>query len=61
MCTTCGCSGTAEATIEPGHSHDHEHHDHGHHHHDHNHARHHDHGAIVTLEQQILAKEQPAR
>jgi hydrogenase nickel incorporation protein HypB len=61
MCTTCRCSGTAEATIEPGHSHDHEHHDHGHHHHDHNHARHHDHGAIVTLEQQILAKEQPAR
>ncbi len=55
MCTTCGCSGTAEATvIDPGHSHDHghDHHNDGHHHHDHDH----DHGAVVTLEQQILAK-----
>jgi hydrogenase nickel incorporation protein HypB len=59
MCTTCGCSGASEATvIDPGHSHDHEHHDHGHHHHDHDHDHHHqhDHGAVVTLEQQILAK-----
>ncbi len=59
MCTTCGCSGTSEATvIDPGHSHDHEHHDDGHHDHDHNHDlhHHHDHGAVVTLEQQILAK-----
>jgi len=56
MCTTCGCSGTSEATMtDPGHSHHHEHHDHGHHHHDHDH-HHHDHGAVVTLEQQILAK-----
>ena len=47
MCTTCGCSGTSEATvIEPGHSHDHKH--------DHDH--HHSHGAVVTLERQILAK-----
>ncbi len=54
MCTICGCSGTAEAmVIEAGHSHDHQHHDHGHHDHD---PHHHDHGAIVTLEQQILAK-----
>ncbi len=53
MCTTCGCSGTSEAlVIEAGHSHDHEHHDHSHHHHDHDHS----HGAVVTLEQQILAK-----
>lgn len=59
MCTTCGCSGTSEATvIKPGHSHDHEHHDHGHHHHDqdHDHHHHHDHGTVVTMEQQILAK-----
>jgi hydrogenase nickel incorporation protein HypB len=66
MCTTCGCSGTGEASvIERGHSHDHghdhhrldDHHDHGHHHHDHDHDHHHhDHGAVVTLEQQILAK-----
>jgi hydrogenase nickel incorporation protein HypB len=56
MCTTCGCSGTSEATvIDPGHSHDHSH-DHDHHHnHDQDH-HHHSHGAVVTLEQQILAK-----
>ena len=52
--------------IEAGHSHDHGHdhhshdHDHGHHHHDHAHDHVHDHhhsrGAVVTLEQQILAK-----
>jgi hydrogenase nickel incorporation protein HypB len=54
MCTTCGCSSTAEATvIDPGHFHDHGHH---HHDHDHDHAHHHSHGAVVTLEQQILAK-----
>ena len=67
MCTTCGCSGSEEAlVIEAGHSHDHGHdhhshdHDHGHHHHDHAHDHvhdhHHSHGAVVTLEQQILAK-----
>jgi hydrogenase nickel incorporation protein HypB len=58
MCTTCGCSGTSEATmIDPGHSHGHgqDHNDHGHHHHDHDH-HHHSHGGVVTLEQQILAK-----
>jgi hydrogenase nickel incorporation protein HypB len=55
MCTTCGCSGTGEASIiEPGHSHDHGH-DHSHHHHDHDHHDD-DHGVVVTLEQQILAK-----
>jgi hydrogenase nickel incorporation protein HypB len=56
MCTTCGCSGTSEASvIEPGRSHDHghdHHHDHDHHHHHH----HNHHGTVVTLEQQILAK-----
>src|SRR5580692_4384754 len=61
MCTTCGCSGTSEASvIQPAPSHDHSHdhhHDHDHHHsHDHHHDHHHDHGAVVTLEQQILAK-----
>jgi hydrogenase nickel incorporation protein HypB len=59
MCTTCGCSGTSEASvIEPGHSHDHshDHHHHHDHHHDHDHHHHHDHGTVVTLEQQILAK-----
>src|SRR5580700_4286795 len=49
MCTTCGCSGTSEASvIQPAPSHDHSH--------DHHHDHHHDHGAVVTLEQQILAK-----
>ena len=61
MCTTCGCSGTSEASvIQPAPSHDHSHdhhHDHDHHHsHDHHHDHHHDHGTVVTLEQQILAK-----
>lgn len=61
MCMTCGCSGASEASaIEPGHSREHSHdhdHQHDHHHgHDHDHDHHHDHGTVVTLEQQILAK-----
>jgi hypothetical protein len=57
MCTTCGCSGTSEASvIEPGHSHDHSHDHHHQHDHHHDHHHHHDHGTVVTLEQQILAK-----
>ena len=71
MCTTCGCSDPSEAKVI-GHFHDHvheHHHDHDHHDHEHDHDHghgdhhhdghdhhHHDHGSIVTLEQQILAK-----
>ena len=88
MCTTCGCSDGARATItdpatgrtryldspehEHGH-HDHGHHDHGPHHHglhhhDHDHGHDHDHdhdhahthaythGTTVSLEQDILAR-----
>ncbi len=53
MCTVCGCSSGASATIvdlRPGHHHDHTHdHDHGHDHghghdHDHDHDHGHDHG-----------------
>jgi hydrogenase nickel incorporation protein HypB len=52
MCTTCGCSGIPEISVtEAGHSHDH-----GHHHHTHDHDHDHHHGPVVTLEQQILAK-----
>jgi hydrogenase nickel incorporation protein HypB len=38
-----------------GHDHDHHHHDHDHHHHDHDH-HHHSHGTVVTLEQEVLAR-----
>jgi hydrogenase nickel incorporation protein HypB len=60
MCTTCGCSDPSEASVI-GHFHDHDHghhhdHEHGDHHHDGHNHHHHDHGSIVTLEQQILAK-----
>ncbi len=66
MCTTCGCSDTANprvtnlATGETGvmshahsdhsHSHDDDHHDHNHHDHTH------EHGITVPIEQAILAK-----
>tara|TARA_R110000782_G_scaffold29887_3_gene74192 strand:+ start:4520 stop:5395 length:876 start_codon:yes stop_codon:yes gene_type:complete len=80
MCTTCGCSDNAKATIsnletgkvvsidDHGHSHDHDHehahtHDHDHSHsHDHNHEHDHGHthanlhGTSVSLEQEVLAK-----
>jgi hydrogenase nickel incorporation protein HypB len=47
-----------------GHPHDHHHdHDHGHHHHDHDHGHHHhdhehhqEHGSVITLEQEVLAR-----
>jgi hydrogenase nickel incorporation protein HypB len=62
VCTTCGCSDHAHATLtdlETGRqsaigSHDHHHHDHGHHRHDHDHGHHH--GTTVALEQAVLAK-----
>ena len=42
------------------HHHDHHHHDHDHdhehHHHDHDHHHHHEGGTVVTLEQQVLAR-----
>ncbi len=75
MCTTCGCSDDAKATItdldtgkqvfmeDPAHHHHHDHdHDHNHHHHDHDHAHDHAHthanmhGTTISLEQEILAK-----
>lgn len=72
MCTTCGCSDKAKATISNlvtgkvasmdghGHSHDHSHeHDHSHDH-DHSHAQGHTHahihGTNISLEQEVLAK-----
>lgn len=73
MCTTCGCSDGAKATvtnletnktssIEPHdhdhlhpHSHDHDH-DHAHEHGDHHHTHTGMHGTTITLEAEILAK-----
>jgi hydrogenase nickel incorporation protein HypB len=56
MCTTCGCSGTSEAAVlDSGHSHDGDHHAHDHQH-GHQHGHEHAPGAVVSLEQQILAK-----
>ncbi|HEX6838209.1 MAG TPA: hydrogenase nickel incorporation protein HypB, partial [Polyangia bacterium] len=51
MCATCGCG------TETAHEHEH-HHGHGDHHHDHHHHDHdHDHGPrVVSLEAQVLAK-----
>ncbi len=68
MCTTCGCSDHATATITDPRSGEHTHigaHEHHHHHdhahdHAHPHAHEHDqahgHGTTVALEQRILAK-----
>ncbi len=79
MCTTCGCSDNAHATVTDlqrgksvtmekdghEHSHDHDHHEHSHDHthphtHDHDHAHahgdSHSHGTTISLEQEILAK-----
>ena len=59
MCTTCGCSDTETVTYTvPGaRAHGHDHHDHVHpHEHEHDHHHGHDHGRIVSLEQDILAK-----
>lgn len=84
MCTTCGCSDDAHATVtdlqsgttvsidkdghEHAHDHDHHHghthhhdhdhpHDHSHEHtHDHAHVHSHAHGTTISLEQEILAK-----
>jgi hydrogenase nickel incorporation protein HypB len=67
MCTTCGCSDTANprvTNLNPGqtgtvHTHlDHSHsHDDDHHHHDHEHHDHkHEHGTTIPIEQAILSK-----
>ena len=79
MCTTCGCSDNAHATVtdlqsgktvtmekdghEHSHDHDHDHdhdhehpHTHDHHSHDHDHGHSHTHGTTISLEQDILAK-----
>ncbi|MBL4682269.1 MAG: hydrogenase nickel incorporation protein HypB [Pseudomonadales bacterium] len=71
MCTTCGCSDNAHATVtdlqsgrtvtmeKDGHEHTHDHqaHDHSHDHsHDHEHNHTHSHGTTISLEQEILAK-----
>jgi hydrogenase nickel incorporation protein HypB len=67
MCATCGCSDDSEARLtdlqsgetvvlnaphDHGHSHDHPH-DHGH---SHDHPHIHRHGTIITLEQEVLAR-----
>jgi len=68
MCTTCGCSDTANprvTNLNPGQSgtvhthlnHSHSHDDHHHHHHDHEHHDHkHEHGTTIPIEQAILSK-----
>jgi len=67
MCTTCGCSDTANSRVtnlesgqtdENSHSHaDHSHDGDHHHHHDHEHPDHkHEHGTTIPIEQAILAK-----
>ena len=72
MCATCGCSDESETrltdlqtgqtiVLNPLHDHAHPHvHDHGHghhgHHHDHAHAHSHRHGTVITLEQEVLAR-----
>ncbi|HEY6531287.1 MAG TPA: hydrogenase nickel incorporation protein HypB [Acidimicrobiales bacterium] len=60
MCATCGCSDSGVVVID-GEAATHEHlHDHPHpHDHPHDHTTHdhdHDHGEVVTLEQQVLAR-----
>jgi hydrogenase nickel incorporation protein HypB len=67
MCTTCGCSDTANPRVtnlvsgqtdEIFHTHaDHSHDGDHHHHHDHEHPDHkHEHGTTIPIEQAILAK-----
>jgi hydrogenase nickel incorporation protein HypB len=72
MCATCGCSDDSEAKLTDlrsgetialaplhVHDHDHDHHDHEHahhHHHDHDHDHHHGGGTVVSLERQVLAR-----
>jgi hydrogenase nickel incorporation protein HypB len=69
MCTTCGCGNDAKATLTNSngdkvldiHSHDHGHHDHLHDHdHSHTHDHHHEHShspsSVISLEKEILAK-----
>ncbi|MBI4867109.1 MAG: hydrogenase nickel incorporation protein HypB [Candidatus Wallbacteria bacterium] len=54
MCTTCGCSDGAGATVtEPDAHHHHHPHDHAH---DHAHPHAHDHPTTVTLEQRVLER-----
>jgi hydrogenase nickel incorporation protein HypB len=50
MCQTCGCSGDGAVITEPGHQHE----DADRHTHEHEHG--HEHGHRVTLEQDVLAK-----
>jgi hydrogenase nickel incorporation protein HypB len=59
MCGVCGC-GTSEASPQHTHGHDHHgghHHEHDHHHHEHHHHDEHSHEArIVTVQRDILEK-----
>src|SRR5512146_1213686 len=52
MCATCGCGTQVTHEHDPHHHHHHHGHDHGH---DHDHD-HHGHGRVVSLEAQVLAK-----
>jgi len=52
MCATCGCG----TDVHHDHDHDHDHHGHDHHGHDHHDHVHHDHPRVVSLEAQLLAK-----
>ncbi|MGH8127757.1 MAG: hydrogenase nickel incorporation protein HypB [Gammaproteobacteria bacterium] len=74
MCTTCGCSDGAKATVTDlatgktrslgTHTHDHDHDGHHEHEHDHEHAHDHHHGhdhshahgTTISLEQEVLAR-----
>lgn len=70
MCATCGCSddsGTKLTDLQTGETialakPHHHHHEHGHHHHDHihdrdhSHSQLHEHRKVVTLEQEVLAR-----
>ncbi len=68
MCTTCGCSDNAlptltdpetGKTVSIGEAHDHHHHHHEHSHdhaHGHHHGHDHVHGTTITLEAEVLAK-----
>ncbi len=71
MCATCGCSDDSQTrltdlqsgetiVLNPPHDHSHPH-DHGHgnghdHHHDHDHDHAHQHGTVISLEQEVLAR-----
>lgn len=59
MCATCGCtdsSGARLTDLQPGEPHDHSPGGHGHQHHDRHHEDAHARGSVVSLEKEVLAK-----